>query len=170
MSKIASVMHVQFNGDPDPTASHLSKFALIISMPASAPDILQSPTAVLQTNSWTISFRHESMVKSLPPVFRPFAAAIASASFGIETDTGRHQTTVLSPMTKLRCSSRARFSGEPVDNRMMRKFLCGTGSGRLCWFFGPGRSTTHTNRDFNEVVQGTLILNGFSSTKSVNRS
>lgn len=96
-----------------------------------------SLSLVLLTSSWTISVRQTSTVKLMPPaesMTTPpvcFLAAAAAAAFGMEMEEGHHQTMALSPMPKLRRPSRVWVSEEAVDRSMTRKFLCGTGSGRL---------------------------------------
>lgn len=112
-----------------PRVVYLAQFSLMISTPAEA-DSPESYMAALLVNSWMISSRHKFTVTLFSPAC-PVVAGASAAAGNADTGAGRHQTTLLSPIPNRRPSSLARFSEGAVDSNMMRKFLCGSGSGRL---------------------------------------
>lgn len=112
-----------------PPVVHLAQLSLMIPTPADA-NSPQSYMAALLANSWTISSRKKVTVESLS-IACPFVAIAPAAGRSADAGAGRHQTTLLSPIPKRRPAFCARSSGEAVDSNMMRKFLCGSGSGRL---------------------------------------
>lgn len=107
---------------------HLVKRSLTNSTSGSGSERARELEATL-SSSLTISVRQETIARSLPDAKLPVADVASAVS--THAEAGRHQITVLSPIMKLRWSSRARLSEEAVDKRMTRKLLCGTGNGRL---------------------------------------